>query len=34
MAPFRYTVNPDETDLRSLPWFYGAADPLDWIQPR
>jgi hypothetical protein len=26
--------NPDGTDLRSLPWFYGAGDPLDWVQPR
>lgn len=31
--PRWYMVNPDGTDLRSLPWLYGAADPLDWIQP-
>jgi hypothetical protein len=27
-------INPDGTNLRSLPWFYGAGDPLDWVQPR
>jgi hypothetical protein len=32
--PRWYMVNPDGTDLRSLPWFYGAGEPLDWIQPR
>jgi TolB protein len=32
--PKWYIVNPDGTNLRSLPWFYGAADPLDWSQPR
>jgi Tol biopolymer transport system component len=32
--PHWYLVNPDGTNLRSLPWFYGAGDPLDWIQPR
>ena len=32
--PKWYTVEPDGTDLHALPWFYGAAHPLDWIQPR
>ena len=32
--PHWYMINPDGTKLRSLPWFYGAGDPLDWVQPR
>ena len=32
--PHWYLVKPDGTNLRSLPWLYGAGDPLDWIQPR
>jgi Tol biopolymer transport system component len=32
--PRWYLVDPDGTNLRSLPWFYGAGDPLDWIEPR
>jgi TolB protein len=32
--PHWYMINPDGTNLRSLPWFYGAGDPLDWVQPR
>lgn len=31
--PAWYLVNPDGTNLRSLPWFSGAGDPLDWIVP-
>jgi Tol biopolymer transport system component len=31
-APFPrwYLVRGDGTGLRSLPWLYGAADPIDW----
>jgi len=32
--PKWYIVPPDGTGLRSLPWFSGAGDPLDWVQPR
>lgn len=32
--PRWYLINADGTNLRSLPWFYGAGDPLDWVQPR
>jgi TolB protein len=32
--PHWYMINPDGTNLRSLPWFYGAGDPLDWVQLR
>jgi Tol biopolymer transport system component len=32
--PKWYLVRPDGTRLRSLPWFFGAGDPLDWVQPR
>ena len=32
--PKWYIVRPDGTRLRSLPWFAGAGDPLDWVQPR
>ena len=32
--PHWYLINGDGTNLRSLPWFYGAGDPLDWVQPR
>jgi Tol biopolymer transport system component len=31
--PHWYLVNPDGSNLRSLPWFK-AGDPLDWVQPR
>ena len=31
--PKWYLVDPDGTDLLSLPWFR-AGDPLDWVQPR
>lgn len=31
--PSWFIVQPDGTDLRSLPQLQGAADPLDWIQP-
>src|SRR5215210_3094602 len=31
--PKWYIVRPDGTRLRSLPWFSGAGDPLDWVQP-
>jgi Tol biopolymer transport system component len=32
--PHWYMVDRDGTNLRSLPWFFGAGDPLDWVQPR
>jgi Tol biopolymer transport system component len=32
--PRWYLIRPDGTGLRSLPWFYGAGDPLDWLQRR
>jgi Tol biopolymer transport system component len=32
--PKWYIVRPDGSGLRSLPWFSGAGDPLDWVQPR
>jgi TolB protein len=32
--PHWYLIKPDGSSLHSLPWFYGAGDPLDWIQPR
>lgn len=28
--PRWYVVRPDDTRLRSLPWLYGASDPIDW----
>jgi Tol biopolymer transport system component len=28
--PRWYVVRSDGTGLRSLPWLYGAADPIDW----
>jgi len=28
--PEWYVVNPDGTNLRSLPWLSGAGDPIDW----
>jgi Tol biopolymer transport system component len=31
--PHWYLVRPDGSGLCSLPWLYGAGDPLDWIQP-
>lgn len=32
--PKWYLVRPDGSRLRSLPWFAGAGDPIDWVQPR
>jgi hypothetical protein len=32
--PHWYLIRPDGTGLRSLPWFYGAGDPLDWLRRR
>jgi TolB protein len=32
--PKWYLVRADGSRLRSLPWFGGAGDPLDWVQPR
>jgi Tol biopolymer transport system component len=32
--PHWYMVDPDGSNLRALPWLYGAGDPLDWVQPR
>jgi hypothetical protein len=32
--PHWYLIRPEGTGLRSLPWFYGAGDPLDWLQRR
>jgi TolB protein len=32
--PHWYLIRPDGTGLRSLPWFYGIGDPLDWLQRR
>jgi Tol biopolymer transport system component len=31
--PEWYLVDPDGTNLRSLPWFSGAGDPIVWIIP-
>jgi hypothetical protein len=32
--PSWFIMQPDGTDLRSLPQLRGAADPLDWVQPK
>jgi TolB protein len=31
--PEWYIVDGEGANLRSLPWFAGAGDPLDWVQP-
>jgi Tol biopolymer transport system component len=28
--PRWYAIRPDGTRLRSIPWLYGASDPIDW----
>ena len=32
--PHWYLIRPDGSRLRSLPYLYGASDPLDWLVPR
>lgn len=32
--PHWHLVRPDGSGLRSLPWLYGAGEPLDWLQQR
>jgi TolB protein len=32
--PRWYAIRPDGTRLRSLPWLYGASDPIDWWTAR
>jgi TolB protein len=29
--PHWYLVRPDGSEVRSVPWLYGAGDPLDWL---
>jgi Tol biopolymer transport system component len=31
--PRWYVMRPDGTRVRSLPWIYGASDPIDWWVP-
>jgi len=31
--PTWYLINPDGTDIHSLPQLQGAGDPIDWLTP-